>query len=50
MLCPVAAVMFTGCVKLDLKPLYQATDDDWYSSETEIEMSANDLWRVDFSR
>lgn len=48
MLCPVAAVMFTGCVKLDLKPLYQATDDDWYSSETEIEMSANDLWRVAF--
>ncbi len=36
---------FSACADLDLNPLSQGSSESWYSTETEIEMSVNDLFR-----
>ena len=37
-----------ACADLDLNPLSEGSSENWYSDETEIQMSLNDLWRADF--
>ena len=39
-------VSFTACEKLDLNPLSEGSSENWYSDETEIELSLNDLYRT----
>lgn len=38
-------VAYSGCESLDLNPLSEGSSATWYSSESEIEMSVNDLYR-----
>ncbi|WP_163325432.1 RagB/SusD family nutrient uptake outer membrane protein [Draconibacterium mangrovi] len=38
-------LVFTACADLDLSPLSEGSSENWYSDETEIEMSINDLYR-----
>jgi len=38
-------VFFTSCANLDLNPLSEGASGNWYSDETEISMSLNDLYR-----
>lgn len=38
----------SSCYDLDLNPLSQASSENWYSDETEIEMSIKDFYRDDF--
>lgn len=38
----------SSCYELDLNPLASASNENWYSSETEIEMSIKDFYRHDF--
>lgn len=40
----------SSCYELDLNPLASASNENWYSSETEIEMSIKDFYRHDFWR
>ena len=40
-----AAVLLTGCVDLDLNPLSEGSSENWYTSEQEIALSLNDLYR-----
>lgn len=40
--------MWTSCIDLDLNPLSQASSENWYSDETEIEMSIKDFYRDAF--
>ncbi|MHA7944946.1 RagB/SusD family nutrient uptake outer membrane protein [Formosa sp. 3Alg 14/1] len=35
-----------GCNNLDLDPLSEGSSENWYSDETEIQMSLNDLYRT----
>lgn len=37
-----------SCDNLDLNPLSQGSSENWYSSETEIEMALKDFYRDDF--
>ena len=37
-----------GCTKLDLNPLSQGSSASWYTNETEIQMSVNDLFKKAF--
>ena len=37
-----------ACANLDINPLSEGSSENWYSDETEIQMSLNDLWRNDF--
>ena len=37
-----------ACANLDINPLSEGSSENWYSDETEIQMSLNDLWRPDF--
>lgn len=39
---------FNSCYELDLNPLSQGSSENWYSSETEIEMALKDGYRHDF--
>lgn len=41
-------IMLMGCAELDLNPLSEGSSENWYSSDTEIQMSLNDLYRDDF--
>jgi hypothetical protein len=41
-------LLLVGCSDLDLNPLSEGSSENWYSNETEIEMSLNDLFRHDF--
>jgi len=34
-----------SCAELDLNPLSEGSSEAWYSNETEVEMSVNDLFR-----
>jgi len=43
-----ACLAFTACSELDLNPLSEGSSESWYTDETEIEMSLNDLYRNDF--
>lgn len=38
----------SSCYDLDLNPLSNASNENWYSNETEIEMSIKDFYRPDF--
>jgi starch-binding outer membrane protein, SusD/RagB family len=42
------AIWFTSCVDLDLNPLSEGSSKAWYSTETEMGMSVNDLFREVF--
>ena len=44
----VSALMLSSCVDLNLNPLSEGSSDNWYSSQSEIEMSLNDFYRTDF--
>lgn len=37
-----------GCADIDLSPLSEGSSENWYRDVTEIEMSLNDLLRLDF--
>lgn len=37
--------VISACADLDLNPLSEGSSEAWYSNETEIEMSVNDLFR-----
>lgn len=43
-----AILGMTSCADLDLNPLSQGSSESWYSNETEINMSVNDLYRSVF--
>lgn len=38
----------SSCIDLDLNPLSQASSENWYSNETEIEMSIKDFYGHEF--
>lgn len=40
--------LLNSCYDLDLNPLSQGSSENWYSSETEIEMALKDGYRHDF--
>jgi hypothetical protein len=40
-----AILGLASCADLDLNPLSQGSSESWYSNETEIDMSVNDLYR-----
>ncbi len=40
-----ALIALSACADLDLNPLSQGSSESWYSTETEIDMSVNDLFR-----
>lgn len=44
----ILGITTTSCNDLDLLPLSQASSEGWYSSETEIEMSLKDGYRMVF--
>lgn len=39
---------FTSCHKLALNPLSEATNENFYRNQTELEMAVNDLYRLNF--
>lgn len=39
-------ILATSCEKLDLDPLSEGSSENWYSDQTEIELSLNDLYRT----
>lgn len=41
----VSTLLLSGCVKLDLNPLSEGSTQNWYSDETQFELSLNDLYR-----
>lgn len=41
-------IVATACADLDLNPLSEGSSEAWYSNETEINMSVNDLFREVF--
>lgn len=40
--------MLGGCNSLDLNPLSSGSSESWYSNETEVEMSLNRLFNIQF--
>lgn len=42
------SLVLTACDKLNLNPLSEASSENWYSNETEIEMSIKGFYRHDF--
>jgi hypothetical protein len=43
-----AAGFFTSCANLDLNPLAEGSSETWYSTQEEIDMSVNDLYKDSF--
>ncbi len=43
-----ALLLSWACTDLDLNPLSEGSSETWYSNQTEIEMSVNDLFRAVF--
>ena len=41
-------ILLSSCHDLDLNPLAKGSTETWYSTETEITMAVNDLYRVTF--
>ena len=41
----IVSVLFSSCSDLDLKPLAEGSSESWYSTEVELTMSVNDLFR-----
>jgi len=46
----IVIAFMTSCQDLDLNPLYYGSSENWYSSEEELEMSVNGLYRSVFWR
>ncbi|MDR1938965.1 MAG: RagB/SusD family nutrient uptake outer membrane protein [Tannerellaceae bacterium] len=44
----IAGIVLTSCHDMDLNPLAEGSTETWYSSETELVMSINDLYRDPF--
>ncbi|MFA6812847.1 MAG: RagB/SusD family nutrient uptake outer membrane protein [Bacteroidaceae bacterium] len=44
----IGCIGLTACSDLDLVPLAQGSSENWNTSETEIEMSLNDLYKMSF--
>lgn len=44
----VGSCVLCSCTNLNLNPLSEGSSENWYSTEAEIEMSLNDLYREDF--
>lgn len=44
----VGSFLIISCTDLNLNPLSEGSSENWYSTEAEIEMSLNDLYRADF--
>ena len=44
--CIFLIVLMSSCTKLDLVPPSEGSNENWYSDQTEIEMSLNDLYRT----
>ncbi|WP_236974246.1 RagB/SusD family nutrient uptake outer membrane protein [Membranihabitans maritimus] len=42
------AILLTSCVNLDLNPLSEGSSENWYTSENQVRMSLNDLYRKSF--
>ncbi|MFD2905025.1 RagB/SusD family nutrient uptake outer membrane protein [Sphingobacterium anhuiense] len=42
------SLTLTSCHKLDLNPLSEATNENFYRNQTELELAVNDLYRSDF--
>ena len=38
--------MLSACHDLDLNPLASGSTENWYSTETEVEMAVNDLYHI----
>jgi len=36
----------SSCTDLDISPLSMATDENWFTTEAQFEMSVNDLYRA----
>lgn len=47
-ICTASLFLLMSCVDLNLNPLSEGSSENWYSSQTEIEMSLNDFYRTDF--
>lgn len=45
-ICLLLSTILLSCVKLDLVPPSEGSSENWYSDQTEIEMSLNDLYRT----
>ncbi|MGO1242949.1 MAG: RagB/SusD family nutrient uptake outer membrane protein [Sphingobacterium sp.] len=45
-ICLSLTALFFSCAKLDLVPPSEGSNENWYSDQTEIEMSLNDLYRT----
>ena len=43
-----SSLMLGGCNSLDLNPLSSGSSESWYSNETEVEMSLNRLFNIQF--
>jgi hypothetical protein len=41
-------ISIVSCTDLDLNPLSEGSSANWYSTESEITMALNDLYRIDF--
>ena len=41
-------LLFTGCVDLNLDPLYEDTSENWFSNERQMTMSVNDFYRHNY--
>lgn len=42
------ALVISSCHSLDLNPLSEGASDNWYSSEKEVELAANDFYKSGF--
>ena len=42
-----AAVLFTGCVNLDLAPLSEGSSENWFTNEQEVTYALNALYNPD---
>ncbi|MDD4589998.1 MAG: RagB/SusD family nutrient uptake outer membrane protein [Parabacteroides sp.] len=43
-------LLFSSCADLDLNPLSEASTENWYSTEEQLEMSVNSLYYINFWR
>ena len=43
-----AFISAVSCTDLNLNPLSEGSSENWYSTESEITMALNDLYRIDF--
>lgn len=41
-------MLLSACHDLDLNPLSSGSTDNWYSTETEVQMAVDELYKIDF--